>query len=122
MQADPRFAAMDQAVGEQGLRIVALMRLSPVFPFNLLNYALGLTRVRFLHFNLASLAMLPGTLAYVYLGSVAGEALSLAGGAESTRGPVDYAIWTVGLVATFSVTLVIGRIARNALRETTPQP
>ena len=119
IESDPRFAAMDQAVGKQGLRIVALMRLSPVFPFNLLNYALGLTRVRFVDYNIASLGMLPGTLAYVYLGNVAGEVASLAGGAEGARGPVDYAIWGVGLLATFAVTLVVGRIARRALAEAT---
>lgn len=117
VQSDPRFAAMDRAVGEQGLRIVFLMRLSPVFPFNLLNYALGLTGVRFAHYNLASLGMLPGTLAYVYLGEVAGEVASLAGGVETSRGPVDYAIWGVGLVATFAVAIIVGRIARKALRE-----
>jgi len=117
IQSDPRFAAMDNAVGEQGLRIVTLMRLSPVFPFNLLNYALGLTRVSFLHYNIASLGMLPGTLAYVYLGKVAGEVASLAGGAEIQRGPIDYAIWGVGLVATFAVTFIVGRIARTALSQ-----
>jgi uncharacterized membrane protein YdjX (TVP38/TMEM64 family) len=119
IESDARFAAMDRAVGEQGLRIVALMRLSPVFPFNLLNYALGLTRVGFVDYNIASLGMLPGTLAYVYLGSVAGEVASLAGGAEMARGPVDYAIWGVGLVATFAVTVIVGRIARRALSEAT---
>src|SRR5262245_51294196 len=44
---NPRFAAIDRAVGKEGLKIVVLLRLSPVFPFNLLNYSLGLTRVRF---------------------------------------------------------------------------
>ncbi len=117
IESDPRFAAMDRAVGEQGLRIVALLRLSPVFPFTLLNYALGLTRVGFVDYNIASLGMLPGTLAYVYLGKVAGEVASLAGGAEIARGPVDYAIWGVGLVATFAVTLIVGRIARRALSQ-----
>ena len=60
-----RFAAIDRAVGREGFKIVALLRLSPVFPFNLLNYSLGLTKVRFLDYLLASVAMLPGTLLYV---------------------------------------------------------
>ena len=55
----PRFAAIDSAIGEQGRKIVFLLRLSPVFPFNLLNYALGLTRVRFADYLVASLGMIP---------------------------------------------------------------
>ena len=55
---NPRFSAIDAAVADQGLKIVFLMRLSPVFPFNLLNYALGLTRVSFRDYTIASLGML----------------------------------------------------------------
>ena len=62
---------MDEAVGREGFKIVALLRLSPLFPFSVLNYALGLTRVRLRDFVLASwLGMLPGTALYVYLGSL----------------------------------------------------
>jgi uncharacterized membrane protein YdjX (TVP38/TMEM64 family) len=62
----PRFAAVDEAVGREGFKIVALLRLSPLFPFSVLNYALGLTRVRLRDFVLASwLGMLPGTALYV---------------------------------------------------------
>ena len=67
----PRFAAVDEAIGENGFRIVLLLRLSPLFPFNLLNYALGLTRLSLRDYVVASaLGMLPGTILYVYLGSL----------------------------------------------------
>ena len=79
--ASPGFAAIDRAIAQQGRRIVFLLRLSPAFPFNLLNYALGLTRVRFADALVASLGMLPGTLLYVYYGKLAGEVATLAGGA-----------------------------------------
>ena len=86
----------------QGRRIVFLLRLSPVFPFNLLNYALGLTRVRLWDYAVASLGMLPGTLLYVYSGKVVGEVAALAGGGEVQRGAGYYLSWGVGLVATRS--------------------
>src|SRR5439155_1410723 len=76
--ANPRFAAIDRAVGAEGRKIVFLLRLSPVFPFNLLNYALGLTRVRFADFFLASVGMLPGTVLYVYSGKLIGDVTGLA--------------------------------------------
>jgi uncharacterized membrane protein YdjX (TVP38/TMEM64 family) len=116
---DARFAAIDRAVGEQGLKIVLLLRLSPVFPFNLLNYALGLTRVRFSHYLVACLGMLPGTLLYVYSGKVAGDVAALAGGAGSAPGAGRLLVFGAGLLATIAVTTLVTRIARRALAEAT---
>lgn len=114
-----KFAAIDRAVGEQGRRIVLLLRLSPVIPFNLLNYALGLTRVHLGDYVLAGVGMLPGTLLYVYLGAVAGQAAAVAGGGEAARSPAEYAFTAVGLLATVIVTVIVTRIARRALDEAT---
>jgi uncharacterized membrane protein YdjX (TVP38/TMEM64 family) len=119
LAGNPRFAAIDRAVGAQGRKIVFLLRLSPVFPFNLLNYALGLTRVRFIDFFVASLGMLPGTLLYVYYGKLAGDVAALAGGAAVEKGPGYYAVLALGLVATVVVTTLVTRTARRALREAT---
>jgi uncharacterized membrane protein YdjX (TVP38/TMEM64 family) len=116
---NPRFAAIDHAIEKAGRRIVFLLRLSPVFPFSLLNYALGLTRVRFLDYLLASVGILPGTLLYVYYGHVLGLAAALAGGVGHARGAGDYAVLGLGLVATIIVTTLITRIARRALAEAT---
>jgi uncharacterized membrane protein YdjX (TVP38/TMEM64 family) len=116
---DARFAAVDRAVAERGLAIVTLLRLSPVFPFNLLNYALGLTRVSFRDYLIGSVGMLPGTLLYVYYGAVAGEVAALAGGAATAKGAGTYALWAVGLVATVALTAFVTRIAQRALREAT---
>jgi len=113
---DPRFAAIDQAVGHEGWKIVLLTRLSPVFPFNLLNYLFGLTRVGFGAYILASwIGMMPGTLLYVYLG-FAGRALAQAAAGRASRSPAEYALWVVGLLATLAVTLYVTRLARQALR------
>jgi len=116
---DARFAAIDRAVGNEGRKIVFLLRLSPVFPFNILNYALGLTDVRFRDYLAASIGMLPGTLLYVYYGKVAGDVAALAGGARGETGAGEYALLAVGLVATIAIATVVARSARRALREAT---
>lgn len=119
LTGNPRFAAIDRAVGAQGRRIVFLLRLSPVFPFNLLNYALGLTNVRFADYFVASVGMLPGTLLYVYYGKLVGDVAALAGGAPVEKGAAYYAVLALGLVATIVVTTLVTRTARRALREAT---
>ena len=114
-----RFAAIDRAIGAQGRRIVFLLRLSPVFPFNLLNYGLGLTKVRFADYVAASVGMLPGTLLYVYYGKLAGDVAALAGGAAPEKGTGYYAVLILGLIATIVVTTLVTRTARRALKEAT---
>lgn len=120
LAADARFAAVDAAVAHRGLWVTFLLRLSPVLPFNLLNYALGVTRVRLLHYVLACAGMLPGTLLYVYTGRLAGDvARAAAGGAGApgARGTGYYAVLALGLAATLAVTVLVTRIARRALAE-----
>lgn len=119
LASNPRFAAIDRAVGAQGRKIVFLLRLSPVFPFNLLNYALGLTKVRFADYVAASVGMLPGTLLYVYYGKLAGDVAALAGGAAPEKGAGYYAVLILGLAATIVVTTIVTRTARRALKEAT---
>lgn len=117
--ANPRVAAIDQAIAREGRKVVFLLRLSPAFPFTLLNYALGLTRIRFADFLVASIGMLPGTLLYTYSGKVAGDLAELAAGSGPARGPGYYAVLTVGLLATVAVTVLVTRVARRALNTTT---
>ncbi|MBN1205852.1 MAG: TVP38/TMEM64 family protein [Myxococcaceae bacterium] len=122
---DARFSAVDAAVGAQGFRVVLLLRLSPLFPFNLLNYALGLTRVRLRDYVLASVpGMFPGTLLYVYLGSLVTSVTQLTSGQRPDSGPWGRVLFWGGLVATVAVTVLITRIARraldSALREANP--
>ena len=113
----PRFAAIDRAVSAQGRRIVFLLRLSPIVPFNFLNYALGVTRISIKDFAIASAGMLPGAVMYAYAGKVTGEALALAGQAELPKNASYYAILVAGLAATLAATTVITRTARRALRD-----
>lgn len=113
----PKFAAIDEAVGEEGAKIVFLTRLSPIFPFNLLNYAFGLTRVRFWHYFFASwTGMLPGALMYVYLGSAARSLAQIAAG-RVEGGSAQRIFFWIGLAATVIVAVLVTRIARRALKE-----
>ncbi len=119
VEGSPRFAAVDRAVGREGLKMVFLLRLSPVFPFNLLNYALGLTRVRFLDYLVASVGMLPGTFLYVYIGKGIGSLAALAVGVKVDSGSGGWIVLAVGLLATILVTTLVTRAARRALTEVT---
>jgi uncharacterized membrane protein YdjX (TVP38/TMEM64 family) len=112
----PRFAALDRAAGEDGLVVVALVRLSPLFPFNLTNYGLGLTSVRFRDYLLASwIGMLPGTVLYVYIGSLTVDVTQLVNGDTSSIGAGPWLLG-VGFIATVVLTVVITRRATAILR------
>ncbi len=91
------------------------MRLSPIFPYNLLNYALGLTRVNLTDYVVAALGMIPGTFLYVYYGKALGNVAAVVGGAEIEKGLASWVLLGVGLVATIIVTTLVTRLARRAL-------
>lgn len=116
----PKLAAIGRAVDSEGFKIVLLTRLSPVLPFNLLNYALGLTTVPFRTYVLASwIGMLPGTIMYVYLGSTAGSLAALLAG-EQPRSSGQQVLFYFGLAATVAATIVVTRSARRALNAVVP--
>jgi uncharacterized membrane protein YdjX (TVP38/TMEM64 family) len=113
----PKFKAVDEAVAHEGWKIVALTRLSPLFPFNLLNYAFGLTSVRVRDYVVASWAgTLPGTIVYVYLGSLAGD-LTRAATGESQRSIAEWALYALGLLATIGVAVYVTRVSTRALKQ-----
>ena len=115
----PRFGAVDRAVGEQGWRIVALMRLSPVFPFTLQNYLFGVSAIRFWPCWIASAIFItPGTFLYVYLGFVGGTTAAAVGGGGANA--LRLGLQIAGLVATVVVTLVIARVATKAISKHVP--
>jgi len=117
LAGSPRLGAIDAAVAREGWKIVALTRLSPAFPFVLLNYAFGLTRVRLRDYVLASwLGMMPGIALYTYLGSLAGDVAAAAAGGRA-RTPGEWALYALGFVATLAVTVYATRVARAALAQ-----
>lgn len=115
----PRFTAVDTAVAARGFKVVLLLRLSPIFPFSVLNYSLSLTRVRLRDYMLATfLGMLPATVLYVYLGSLVTSVAQLARGERPNAGPYGQLLFWGGLAATFLVTVYVTRLARRALAAT----
>ena len=117
MTGRPTLAAIGRAVETEAFKVVLLTRLSPVFPFNLLNYAFGLTAVSFRTYVLASwIGMLPGTIMYVYLGSAAKSLAALLSG-ETPRSAGQQVLFALGLAATVAVAIVVTRTARRALSE-----
>ena len=114
IEGNAAFAAIDRAVAAEGWKIVGLTRLSPAFPFSLLNYAFGVTRVSLRDYVLASwIGMMPGTVMYVYVGSLARAA------GDRTRTPGEWTLYAVGLIATIMVTIFVTRLARAALAKRT---
>ncbi|HEY2952771.1 MAG TPA: TVP38/TMEM64 family protein [Verrucomicrobiae bacterium] len=109
IEGNTTFSAIDKAVADEGWKIVGLTRLSPVFPFSLLNYVFGVTRVKLRDYVLASwIGMMPGTVMYVYIGS-------LADAGDGTKTPAQTVLKWVGLAATIVVTIYVTKIARQAL-------
>ena len=117
----PKFQAIDKAVAKRGFKIVFLTRLSPVFPFNLLNYAFGVTKVSLKDYVLGSIGMIPGTIMYVYMGSLIGD-IAMNNSSTPTNPETQFAqllLRGVGLITTVFVTFYVAQVAKKALSEST---
>ena len=114
---DPRVASTRRAVVRDSAWIMFLLRLSPLVPYNLLNYALALSGVRFRDYLVALVGMFPAITMYAYYGKVAGDVTRIAAGVSPPRGTEYYAMMVIGLIATFAATHLIGRAAKKAMAE-----
>jgi uncharacterized membrane protein YdjX (TVP38/TMEM64 family) len=112
---DPRVAAVQAAIRGESLRIMFLLRLSPLVPYNILNYALALSGVRYVDFLIALIGMIPAIIMYTYYGKVVGDVAALAAGVSPPRGAEYYALLAVGLIAIIASTTMITRAARRAM-------
>lgn len=117
-----KFKAIDQAVGKEGFKIVLLTRLSPVFPFFLLNYAYGVTGVSLKDYAIASIGMIPGTITFVYIGSLAGNLATLGTQTPTVNPVLEWTIRIIGFLATVAVTFYVTKLARKALDEAVFDP
>ncbi|MEL7023414.1 MAG: TVP38/TMEM64 family protein [Pseudomonadota bacterium] len=116
--ADARLAAIDKATEKRGFLVMLLLRLSPIFPFNVMNYLMSLTGMSLKNYVAGSwLGMLPGTLLYVFIGSAASDLTALIAG-EYDAGPYGQFFFIGGLIATLVVTVLIARFAAKTLNET----
>ncbi len=111
-----RTRALDRAVGRGGFKLVLLLRMSPVAPFSILNYAFGLSSIPLRDFVVASvIGELPGVWLYVYLGSIVTTATQLSTDPGRWTTP-QLAVYTAGMAATVAALVLLGRIATRALR------
>src|SRR5688500_17468082 len=111
LDRDPRVAATRRAVVKDSAWIMFLLRLSPLVPYNLLNYALALSGVRYRDFLLASVGLIPAIVTYVYYGKVVGDVALLAAGVAPPRGPESCVLLVVGVVPAAAAATVIPRAA-----------
>ncbi|BAY30762.1 hypothetical protein NIES2107_26100 [Nostoc carneum NIES-2107] len=121
LEKHPKFKAIDLAVAQAGWKIVLLTRLSPIFPFNLLNYAFGVTQVSLKDYILGSLGIIPGTVMYVYIGSLATNLTMLNTSNHPSNPQAQIGEWVIqilGLIATVAVTIYITKVAQKALKQT----
>jgi uncharacterized membrane protein YdjX (TVP38/TMEM64 family) len=120
VSGNPRYAAIDRAIGQKGWRIVFLLRLSPLVPFVASNYFYGLTAIGFWPYVLASwVGMLPLTFLYVSLGTAAREA---AGAPSAPAGPMKWALLSAGVFVTLAATAYARKVVRRALEDTDREP
>ena len=116
----PQLLAIEQAVSREGLKLVLLTRLSPAFPFSLLNLAYGLSNVSLRDYAIGLIAILPGTVLFCSLGALAGDVARFG---EVLSGDADLGTWTLrvmGLVATVASVWLVGRAAQRALKGVEP--
>jgi uncharacterized membrane protein YdjX (TVP38/TMEM64 family) len=114
---DPRVAAVRTAVTGGGAWVMFLLRLSPLVPYSLLNYALALSGVRYGDFVVALFGMIPAIVMYAYYGKVVGDVAILAAGVAPPRTFAYYALMVVGLISTAVATTLIARAARRAVEK-----
>jgi len=114
---DRRVSVVRRAVAHEGVWVQFLLRLSPIVPYVLLNYALGLSRVRVRDFLVACFGMIPTIVMYAYYGRVVGDVAKIAAGIAPPRGREYYVLLVVGLIATVVATMAITRAARRAIEQ-----
>lgn len=118
LQKYPKFKAVDRAIGKQGFKVVFLMRLQPIIPFVLLNYALGLTQVRLRDYVIASwIGMLPATIVYVYLGSALHSVADLFTGGMAKHSVAGLAMFWGGLAAGAILLFLLTHMAKKTLQQ-----
>jgi uncharacterized membrane protein YdjX (TVP38/TMEM64 family) len=117
LAAAPKLQAVEQAVSREGLKLVLLTRLSPAFPFSLLNLAYGLSEVSLRDYTIGLIGILPGTVLFCGLGALAGDVARFGEVLSGRADPLTWAVRLLGIAATVAVTVVITRVARRALVE-----
>ncbi|MBM5800191.1 MAG: TVP38/TMEM64 family protein [Cyanobacteria bacterium K_DeepCast_35m_m2_023] len=117
LAAAPKLQAIERAVSREGLRLVLLTRLSPAFPFSLLNLAYGLSEVNLRDYSIGLIGILPGTILFCGLGALAGDVARFGTVLSGRADPATWALRVVGIGATLAVVGLVGRAAQRALQD-----
>jgi uncharacterized membrane protein YdjX (TVP38/TMEM64 family) len=117
LAAAPKILAIEQAVSREGLKLVLLTRLSPAFPFSLLNLAYGLSEVSLRDYCLGLMGILPGTVLFCALGALAGDVARFGTVLSGQADPATWALRLAGIGATIASVWLVNRAARRALAE-----
>ena len=120
LAAVPKLQAVEQAVSREGLKLVLLTRLSPVFPFSLLNLAYGLSEVSLRDYSIGLIGILPGTILFCGLGALAGDVARFGDVLSGEADPMTWVLRIVGLLATLAVVVIVARATRRALQTSDP--
>lgn len=113
----PKLQAVERAVSKEGLKLVLLTRLSPAFPFSLLNLAYGLSEVSLKDYSLGLIGILPGTVLFCGLGALAGDVAQFGAVLSGEADLFTWGLRVAGIVATLGVVLLVTRAARQAFQE-----
>lgn len=109
--------AINKVVVAEGWKIACLLHLSPIIPFNILNYALGASQITYKNFIVAtSVGILPGVILYVFLGSTIGDlTMAVMGKSDSANSTIQWLVSAIGVVATLALTIYLAKIARQQI-------
>ena len=113
----PKLQAVERAVSREGLKLVLLTRLSPAFPFSLLNLAYGLSEVSLRDYNIGLIGILPGTVLFCALGALAGDVARFGDVLTGEASAEAWILRVVGVLATVAVVWLVGRAAQRALAD-----
>ena len=113
----PKLQVVQKAVSREGLKLILLTRLSPAFPFSLLNFIYGLSDVSFRDYTIGLIGILPGTILFCGLGSLAGDLARFGEVLSDDNDITSSVIRLVGLIATLAVVWLVARAARNVLKD-----
>ena len=116
----PLLQKLDRVVAQEGWKLVFLTRLCPLFPFNLLNYFFGITEISLKDYIIGSFAILPGTVMYVYIGSLARDLATFDISNYGETPETQSLIWMMrllGLIATIAITIYTIQIAQKTLNQ-----
>ena len=120
LEAFPKLQAVEQAVSREGLKLVLLTRLSPAFPFSLLNLAYGLSEVSLRDYTVGLIGIIPGTILFCGLGALAGDVARFGEVLSGEADPFTWALRVVGIAATVASVWLVGRAAKRALNAAQP--